>query len=192
MFDPQTVTAEVVSLLTTHIHSLHMRLLWGSDPTADPPYSMQLWQARESSPLREDITVLCRVANGDLDRASADDQRLMEIADTVQGIVEITAAPPVLTSYTIDDAYFATSIGELIAHVILWQRGDDLITATEVATILYPHAMTGDRAAQQAALARVRRAGENGSLVRYRNVKAATAAREQWLYSREAVVAGAT
>ena len=107
MFDAQQIAETTIGQLAWHLQSIHMRLFWGSEPQAEPPYSLQLHQARQSSPLREEIALLCRAANGDIDRASASEQTLGEIAETLQSIVEATAGPPLLSQYTIADAYFA-------------------------------------------------------------------------------------
>ena len=196
MFDAQQLTEWTIAQIATHLQSIHMRLFWGAEPTAEPPYSIQLWQARESSPLREEVALLCRVANGEIDRASADDARLIEVADTVQGLVEITAGPPLLASYTItiDDAYFATPIGELVAVVLAWQRGDDLISYMDAGRLLvaagltpYTTAQIEDRQTAKALAARVRRMAEAGTVRRYRNPAPSGDARGDWLLSKAEV-----
>lgn len=191
MFDAQQITEWVVVQMATHLQSVHMRLFWASEPEANPAYSLQVWQARQSSPLREEIGLLCRVANGQLLREIASAQQLAEIADTVQGVVEITAGPPLLSQYTIDDAYFATPIGELVAIVMAWQRGDDLISFMDagrllVAAGLTSHAPGGveSREIAKALESRVRRMVERGELQRYRNPTPDGATRGAWVLSR--------
>jgi len=188
-FDPRAITEELVGQLAWHLQAIHMRLFWGSVPQGEPPYAIQVHQARESSPLAEEIVLLCRVANGEIDRAAADEQLLAEVADTIQGIVEVTAAPALLSSYTIDDGYWATPIGELVAHAQAWLRHDDLIPAAEAARLLYPWDMKAGKAGQARAQARVRRQAEAGELRRYRNVAAGETNQERWLYSRAEVAA---
>lgn len=194
MFDAQQLTEWTIAQLATHLQSIHMRLFWGAEPTAEPPYSIQLWQARESSPLREEVALLCRVANGEVDRSTASEQQLMEIADTVQGLVEITAGPPLLASYTIADAYFATPIGELVAVVLAWQRGDDLISYMDAGRLLvaagltpYRQAQIEDRQTAKALAARVRRMAEAGTVRRYRNPAPSGDARGDWLLSKHEI-----
>lgn len=194
MFDPQQITEWTIAQISTHMQSLHMRLFWGSEPQAEPPYSIQLWQARQSSPLREEIALLCRVANGEIDRASASEQLLAEVADTVQGVVEATAGLPLLSQYTISDVYFETPIGELVASVIAWQRGDDLVSFMDagrllVAAGLTPYAPDRDLTdRERKSLAeRVRRMAEAGTLRRYRNPAPGSEARSPWLLSKSEV-----
>ena len=177
MFDPAAITASVVDALAWHLQAINIRLFWTSEPQADPPYSIQLHQARESSPLREEITLLCRVANGEIDRASAGAELLGEIAETVQSIVEVTAGPPLLNQYRIDNAYWTTPIGALVQHVIAWQRGDDLIGYMEAGRLLAAAGLTRefrleDRHEQKALVARVRRMVEAGDFTRYHDPRA--------------------
>lgn len=188
-FDPHAITEYVVGQLAWHLQAIHMRLFWGSVPQGEPHYGVQVHQAKDSSPLAEEIALLCRAANSQIDRACVGEQQLAEIADTIQGIVEVTAAPALLSSYTIEEGYWQTPIGELIAHVQAWLRHDDLIPAAEAARMLYPWDMKGDKAGQSRAQARVRRQAEAGELRRYRNVAAGKGHQEQWLYSRAEVAA---
>lgn len=196
MFDAQQITEWTVQQLASHLQSIHIRLFWASQPEGEPPYSVQLWQARESSPLREEIGLLCRVANGAIDRATASEEQVAEIADTIQGIAEITAGPPLLASYTIDDAYFATPIGELLAVAMAWQRGDDLISYMDAGRLLVEAGLTPyqpeqleDRATAKALAARVRRLAESGDVRRYRNPAPSGEARGDWLLSKREVEA---
>lgn len=190
MFDAQQITEWTTGQLAWHMQHLHMRLFWGSEPVADPPYSIQVHQARESSPLREEIALLCRAANGAIDRATAGEQLLGEIAETVQSIAEATAGPPLLNSYTIADAYFDTPIGELVAAVMAWLRGDDLISFAEAARLLWPGESDADaRQSEKKTIARVRRMAERGELRRYRNPTPDAKASGPWLVSRQEIEA---
>lgn len=194
MFDAQQLTEDVIGALAWHLQAIHTRLFWASAPEAEPAYALQVHQAQQSSPLREEITLLCRVANGELPREGASEQLLAEVADTMQGIVEITAGPPLLNQYTISEAYFETPIGQLIASVMAWQRGDDLISFMDagrllVAAGLTPHttAQLEDRQVQKTLAARVRRMAEAGTLRRYRNPAPNGEARGDWLLSKSEV-----
>lgn len=196
MFDAAEITQWIIAQLTSHMQSLHIRLFWASQPEAEPPYSVQLWQARDSSPLREEIALLCRVANGEIDRAGASEQQLAEVGDTVQGVAEITAGPPILSQYTISDAYFETPIGELVAVVLAWQRGDDLISYMDAGRLLVAAGLTPyapeqleDRQTAKALAARVRRLAESGDVRRYRNPAPSGEARGDWLLSKSEVEA---
>lgn len=191
MFDAQQITEWTVGQLAWHMQHLHMRLFWGSEPVADPPYSVQVHQAGTSSPLREEIALLCRAANGEIDRATASPEALGEIAETIQTIVEATAAPTILNSYTIEDAYWATPIGELVAVVMAWQRGDDLISFMDAGRLLVvagltPHSVADleDRRTAKALAERVRRMADAGTLRRYRNPAPSAEARGEWLLSK--------
>lgn len=196
MFDPQEITEWTIAQISWHMQSLHMRLFWDSEPAAEPPYSIQLWQARQSSPLREEIALLCRAANGAIDRQAASAETLGEIAETVQSIVEATAAPTILNAYTIEDAYWSTSIGELIAVVLAWQRGDDLISYMDAGRLLVAAGLTPyppdrdltDRERKSLA-ERVRRLAEGERVRRYRNPAPSGEARGDWLLSKSEVEA---
>ena len=194
MFDPQEITEWTIAQISWHMQSLHMRLFWGSEPAAEPPYSIQLWQARQSSPLREEIALLCRAANGAIDRQAASAETLGEIAETVQSIVEATAAPTILNAYTIEDAYWSTPIGELIAVVLAWQRGDDLMSYMDAGRLLVAAGLTPyppdrdltDRERKSLA-ERVRRLAEGERVRRYRNPAPSGEARGDWLLSKSEV-----
>lgn len=196
MFEADSITEWVVGRLTTHLQSIHRRLFAAGSPDAAPTAALHVWQARQSSPLREEIALLCRVANGQIERAGASAPLLAEIAETVQGMVEATAGPPVLSEYAIAPAYFDTPIGALIAQVQRWQHGDDLISFMEAGRLLVAAGLTAyqseqlaERKAQQALIARVRRLGEAGTLRRYRNLAAEGPERSDWLVSRREVEA---
>lgn len=197
MFDVAQITEWTVGALAWHLQALHMRLLWTSVPEGEPDYQMQIHQARESSPLREEIALLCRVANGEVAREDASDVLVSEVADTVQGIVEVTAGPAVLNSYTIDDGYWSTPIGELVAVVLAWQRADDLISYMDAARLFIAAGLVPPLADQmderrlfRSIEQRVRRAVASGQLgQRYRNPAPSGDARGDWLVSERAVVA---
>jgi hypothetical protein len=174
MFDPAVITAWIVGQLQWHAQRLHMRAFWASAPDSATPYAVQLHGAIESSPLREEINLLCRVANGEIARDSASPEQVAEVIGTIQEIAETLCVPPWGPGgYDIAREFWATPAGEVMLHAQRWARGEELITYSEAARILDPlswsEAITGEARtrAQEAARARVRRLVEAGELMGY-------------------------
>lgn len=173
MFDAQQIIEWTIGQLAWHLQAIHIRLFWTSVPIADPPYAIQIHQANQSSPLAEEIRLLCRAANGEIDRAGASDLTVGEIAETIQSVVEVTAGPAVLNQYTITESYWATPIGELVMHVQAWLRQEDLIGYTDAGNLLVAAGLAPEQINQKALVARVRRMVEAGDLAGYRDPQAA-------------------
>lgn len=176
MFDPKSITEWTVGQLQWHAQRLHMRAFWGSAPATGeaPPYAAQLHQAIESSPLREEVNLLCRVANGEIARDSASEQLVAEVIGTVQELAELLCVPPWGPGgYTIDRAFWATPAGQVMLHAQRWARGEELISYSQAAQLLDPlswsETLQGEARtrAQEAARARVRRLVEAGELTGY-------------------------
>lgn len=176
MFDPQPVTAWIVGQLSWHTQRLHMQVFWGSDPQTGgaPFYAAQLHQAIETSPLREEIALLCRAANGEIPRDSADEAVVAEVIDTIQSIAELLCvAPWGASGYTIDRAFWTTPAGQVMLHAQRWAKAEELITYTDAARLFDPLAWSETLATdarnrmQEAARARVRRMVESGELTGY-------------------------
>lgn len=114
--------------------------------------------------LPEEARLLALAANGQLQR---DPETLETIRHLVQDLLEwLFGAPkkPYFTAIPIE-FWSQPGLGELLAHVQAWLSHDDWISYTEAARRLY----AGEMLSPDAALARIRRLVERGTLLRYRN-----------------------
>lgn len=162
MFDAKTVTEDVLAQVGWHVTRLGMRLSWGG--AFDPGIMME---AYKSCPLHEEIRILVQVANGEIDRETAEDLQIGEIAETVQDVVEFLCAPPYGANvYRVPSSFWGTPIGEVVALCQAWLQGEDLISYDQAARMLFADEYPADLS-QKAAVARVRRLVEREELRRY-------------------------
>lgn len=153
-FDAEKIVRETVGNVLGFYHHMALRLHWGG--SADNPVL-----PLESSPLGEEIRLLVRVANGEIDRDKTDDMQVYEVGDTIQSICEtLFVAPAGAYSYWIPDSFWASELGQIISLCQLWIDRDTLITQSEAAVILFG-------SATDAALVKVRRLIDNEKLRRY-------------------------
>lgn len=155
MFDSDKIARDTVQMMINHISHLYLRLAWGGSTSHETAQQMYSWL--ESSPVLEEVRLLVRAANGELDR---DPATLGEVTETIQSVVELLFAQPGSNSYDIPDHFWASELGQVIRHAQLFVRGDDLITHSEAATILYG-------SADERELMRLRRAIDRGELTAY-------------------------
>jgi hypothetical protein len=158
MFSLTVVLDDVVTRLGAHTARLHqqMALALPAPPrTTDMP-----------SPLRDDLTLLVRIANGELDRHSADAACVGEIVECVGRVIDLLFTPPFGRQVaTLPDLIWAQpGIGQVLAHVHAWLRQDDLIGLTEAAQVLFPDLAASNL---QAARMRVKRLVARGVLMAY-------------------------
>lgn len=154
MFDADKIARDTVQTMINHLSHLYLRLAW-SGSTHEAATQMYGWL--ESSPVLEEVRLLVRAANGELAR---DPATLGEVAETIQSVVELLFAQPGSNSYDIPDHFWSSDLGQVIRHAQLFARGDDLITHTEAAQMLYG-------AADERELMRVRRLIERGEMTAY-------------------------
>lgn len=159
MFDVNTMSHEVISRVLSHYQGVGRYLYWkGSGDSQDTPF--------QSSPLREEVALLVRVANGEIDRATADEELIERIVETTQRMVELLFVRAAGSyAYSVPETFWSQpGIGQVLAYVQAWLRHDDLIGYTEASHILF-----GELAEQniQAARMRVRRMVERGMLMSY-------------------------
>lgn len=128
-YDADAIIKDEVSRLTRFFQHLEWRLYFV--PTADPVPPMT------QSPIGEEIKLLCRVANGEIDRATADELTVGEVAETIQGVCEtLFVAPGGTYAYVIPNAFWETQLGEVVARCQLWVRDGNLIGISDAAKIL--------------------------------------------------------
>lgn len=150
-FDAEIITKEVTSRVMQHMIWQFMHQLFFAPPLL-PPIT--------DSPLGEQISQLCRVANGEVDRATADPEFVGETAEMVQSLAETLFSTPLSSAYAIPEAFWRTDLGRVIAAAQLWVADDELITLSEAAEILRGQSKTRD-------LVYIRALIKKGDLTRY-------------------------
>jgi len=159
MFDVTVIADDVVSRATQHYHHIGQSLVW---PDTDQPLSPM----RPPTPLHADIARFVEIANGAMDRATADDQTIGELIERFQNLLDVLFLPANgQYTYRIPASFWSQpGIGQVLARVQAWLRHDDLISFTEAAQLLFPDIA---RANMQAARMRVKRLTERGELMVY-------------------------
>jgi hypothetical protein len=159
MFDTEAITTDVVTRIIKHSQRIEERLTW-------PEREETATQQRPPTPLHEDIALFVRIANGEIDRATVDDQLIGDIIERVQRMLDLLFLPANgIYTYRVPQAFWSeTRIGQVLAHVQAWLRQDDLIGLTEAAELLFPELAQKN---MQAARMRVRRLTERGELMVY-------------------------
>src|SRR6266545_5043477 len=159
MFEVTTIADDVVSRITQHYHHIGHSLVWPDTNRSRSP-------ARPPTPLHADIARFVQIANGDLDRATADDQTIGELIERFQNLLDLLFLPANgQYTYRIPATFWSQpGIGQVLARVQAWLRHDDLIPLTEAAQLLFPDVA---RTNLQAARMRVERLTERGELMVY-------------------------
>ena len=180
MFDVNKITHNVINQVLQHYRQIGQHLYEnGSCDSPESPF--------QSSPLSDEIRLLVRVANGEFDRTTADDEVVGEVMETLQQMIDLlfsrSNGP---YNYTIPSSFWLESdIGQVFAHVQAWLRQDDLISYTDAAQILFE---TLSEQNIQAARMRIKRLVQRGKLMSYVALDEANPTR-QMRVSRQAVEA---
>ena len=159
MFEVTTIADDVVSRITQHYHQIGHSLVWPDTNRSRSP-------ARPPTPLHADIARFVHIANGDLDRATADDQTIGELIERFQNLLDLLFLPANgQYTYRIPATFWGEAgIEQVLARVQAWLRHDDLISLSEAAQVLFP---TLAETNLQAARMRVKRLTERGDLMIY-------------------------
>ena len=159
MFDTPSIAHDVVSRITQHVHHIGQNLAW---PDTLRPRST----AQSPTPIHADIARFVQIANGAVDRTTADDQTIGELIERFQNLLDLLFLPANgQYSYRIPTTFWSeTGIGQVLARVQAWLRHDDLISLSEAAQVLFP---TLAETNLQAARMRVKRLTERGDLMIY-------------------------
>jgi hypothetical protein len=151
-FDAQKIAEETIAALTEHCNRLTMRLSIGG-------WLPGVRSESDFCPLRSEIGDLCRVANGEIDRASADEDFVADTHQLIQDIAELCAwwwdA-----AYEIPDSWRATDLGRAWDAARYWLMSDEMVTLSEAAELLgYTTDSTG--------ISKIDRLIEKGKLTSY-------------------------
>lgn len=163
MFDSRQITQDLSIQISTHL-SRTLKSVF--DPDSKPSANLdkdslhQLMQGQ--SALADNIRLLVRIANGEIPGDLADDILVDEVEEALQAMLKVLFASPANPQhYEIPSPFWNTEFGQVIQHCQLWLRGDDLISYTEAAGILW----TADDV--QTARMRIKRMVERGELTAY-------------------------
>ncbi|MBZ0305667.1 MAG: hypothetical protein K8I82_06330 [Anaerolineae bacterium] len=159
MFDSKQLTQEVLQQMTAHFAHLVHTLL--QDKTNLPRLVTDDWAAviDHLTSLKQDIRLLTQIANGDIPGDLADDDLMNDVSQAIESVCRALFSSP--RQYTIPSAFWNTELGRVIQHCQVWLRGDDLISYTEAAELLWPQESV------QAARMRLKRMVERGELTAY-------------------------
>jgi hypothetical protein len=160
MFDTMSIADDVVNRITQHYHHIGQSLAW---PDTNRPRST----LRSPTPVHADIARFVQIANGDVDRATVNDQTIGELIERFQNLLDLLFLPANgQYTYRIPATFWGEAgIGQVLARVQAWLRHDDLISFTDAAQLLFPEIACTNL---QAARMRVKRLTERGDLMVYR------------------------
>ncbi len=157
MFDADAITANIANHMRRYVQQWLPTLQLEALP--DGSWSVEFV---DDSPLIEQIRLLVRIANGEVPGDLADDLLMSDVEAAIETICSrLFTAPGSPQRYAIPPHFWNTDLGLVIQHCQLWLRGDDLISYTEAAAILWP-----DEAVQTARM-RIKRMVERGELTPY-------------------------
>lgn len=151
-FDANAIADEVISLLTDHVSRLSHKLSIGG-------WLPGVASESDFVPLREEISELCRIANGEIDRNDASDEFVAETHQLLQDVAELCAWWWT-AEYEIPQSWRETPLGRAWDGARFWLLSADMINLSEAARMLYD-------AAGPAELNKIDRAIKRGDLVEY-------------------------
>ena len=162
MFDPDEITQEVTSQIGRYLKHLFQAFF---PHEANLPLNLStenLEHLFRPSPFAEEIRLLVRIANGEIPPDLADDILIEEVEEAIQSVSKkLFTAPGQPHHSPIPAPFWDTELGRVVLHCQLWLRGDDLITYTEAASIVWPDDVI------QVARMRVKRLVERGEWTAY-------------------------
>ena len=113
---------------------------------------------------QQDVLLLLQVANGELNRETASEEQYFDVKESFRELCEFLFSIPRGYDYSIPLRFWSEpGLGQLLARVRAWLEGDDWVTYTQAAALLFP----GENLSQDVAVARIRRLTERGKLTRY-------------------------
>lgn len=161
MFDAKQIQSDIASQIT-HYFRRTLKIILNSSDLAS--LDDKAWQTaiQQNDEITRAIQLLVRVANHEIPGDLADDVLMGAVEEAIQLLSKVLfASPGNPLHYQIPPHFWQTDLGQVIRYCQLWLRGDDLISYTEAATILYPEE------ALQTARMRIKRMIERGELTPY-------------------------
>lgn len=169
-FDSNLIAADTLGRLLEYYSRAGSLLGWLDSPDATNDRSRRIaglrWVASDIArgQLRGEIELLCRVANGELDRSKASKRRVAEVADSVDKVIGLLCEQPMMVAPALrvnaPKAFWRTDIGQVICATQKWLHGAHWIGYREAAQMLYGHD-------SRKAFNRINRLVDEGKLLRY-------------------------
>ena len=154
----ETLMQEITALVRQRRQMLYTSLgksLGGSLDT--PPLLEEAGPLDEQAPLRRDLKLLMKIANGEAQRTRATRVELRQVELALAHLLELLLGNALQAPVTIPDAFWQTDVGVLVSRVRWWLSADDLITMSNAAALAF-----GEN--NQANRMRIARAMERGLL----------------------------
>lgn len=129
MFDLDKIAIETITEIEHHLQWKFLQELYFGGAEVQPHIPTM---PVEQSPIREQIALLVRCANGWM----REDARRSEVAETIQSLCETLFSNALFGSYEIPSQFWQTDLGKAIQHCQTWLHGEDLITLSEAAQII--------------------------------------------------------
>ena len=163
MFETDRIIQGLDEQLSAYFRRALRRLF---DDDTVPALDDEAWQtAIQNNPkVRDAIRLLVRVANGEIPGDLADDIMMGDVEDSIQAVFRLLFVSPGNPQHVeVPAQFWSSELGQVIQHCQLWLRGDDLISYTEAADILWPDDDV------QVARMRLKRMVKRGELTSYRD-----------------------
>lgn len=163
MFDINQITESLAIQISLYYRQT-LSLFFDDESLPENLKDEVAWQKaiEQNTTLMTPLRLLIRVANNEIPGDLADQLMMDDVNDAIQIICKILfSSPGNLRRYEIPHLFWETELGQVIRHCQLWLRGDDLISYTEAAAILFPELP------HQTARMRLKRMVERGELTRY-------------------------
>lgn len=123
----QSFVEEVVTLVRRRHQELQLAL--GHQPGQQ--------EAGAPSPLRRDLELLVRVANGEYLRANAGKALVHQVDSALRNLMQLLLGNVVGTHVAVPDEFWNTKIGVLVSRVRWWLSADELITISNAAALAF-------------------------------------------------------
>jgi len=133
-FDANVLGQEAVRMLYNYITlMIGPRMYRGWQATVLPDDLLEQYQ---QAPLYQDIQLLVRVANGEIERDQASEDLLDEIFAAVQQVRDDLRRPPSgAWLFTQTSEFSQTPLGQMLQQAEFWLASPDLITLSEAAAL---------------------------------------------------------
>ena len=103
----------------------------------DAPIQTHQAELGAHSPLRNDLELLMRIANGEMQRSIATHAMQQQIEEALQRLIELLFGNLMQSYVSIPDDFWQTDAGILVSRVRWWLSGDELITISNAAALAF-------------------------------------------------------
>lgn len=93
--------------------------------------------SRAAAPLRQQLSLLMQVANGELLRSQADRQIVQQVESALNALLDLLLGNPLGTRAPFPPDFWQSDLGVLVSRVRWWLWADDLITISNAAALAF-------------------------------------------------------